>query len=175
MSTQYRYKNPDGLYFVTITVQHWIDIFTRREYKDIVVESLEYCQKEKGLEVFAWVIMTNHLHLIIRAKEGFLLENIVRDFKKFTSKAMIKAILENQCESRKEWLLRGFQTEKGYSFWQVGNHQIELWTGAVIDEKLEYIHRNPVNSGFVFRAEDYLYSSAVDYAGEKGLLKITKL
>ena len=175
MSTQYRYENPKGLYFVTQTVQHWIDIFTRREYKDIIVESLDFCQKEKGLEIFAWVIMTNHLHLIIKAKEGFLLENIIRDFKKFTSKAIIKLILENPQESRKEWLLRGLKTEKGYSFWQTGNHQIELWTNAVIDEKLKYIHDNPVKSGIVFHAEDYLYSSAVDYAGEKGLLDIIRI
>jgi hypothetical protein len=68
--------------------------------------------------------------------------------------------------------LRGFSTKEGNSFWQEGNHPIELWSNAVIDEKMNYIHQNPVKAGFVFRAEDYLYSSAVDYAGEKGVLEI---
>jgi REP element-mobilizing transposase RayT len=155
-----------------MTVKHWIDIFTRRDYKDIIVDSLNYCCKEKGLEIFAWVIMTNHLHLIIRAEEGYLLPNILRDFKKFTSKSILKSIIENPQESRKEWLLRGFTTKTGYQFWQVGSHPIELWNNAVIDEKLNYIHENPVRLGFVFRAEDYLYGSAVDYAGEKGLIDV---
>jgi REP element-mobilizing transposase RayT len=77
----------------------------RNEYKNILVENLAYCQKHKGLEIFAWCIMTNHVHLIVRAQEGFLLQDIFRDFKKFTSKAILKAIIENQGESRKEWLL----------------------------------------------------------------------
>jgi len=66
MSTKYKCKNEAGLYFVTMTVKHWIDVFTRRDYKDIIVESLNYCSKEKGLEIFSWVIMTNHIHLIVR-------------------------------------------------------------------------------------------------------------
>ena len=115
---------------------------------------------------------TNHVHLIIRAKEGYLLQDILRDFKKFTSKAIIKAIEENPVESRKEWLLKQFKTEKGYSFWRGDNKPIELWSNAVIDQKLNYIHQNPVEEGLVFRAEDYRYSSACDYAGEDGMLDI---
>ena len=172
MSTKYKFRNPQGLYFATLTVRHWIDIFTRREYNDIIVESLDFCSKNKGLEIFAWVIMTNHLHLIVRAKEGFLLQNILRDFKKHTAKTILNAIYENPQESRKEWLLRGFKTNEGNMFWQDGNHPIELQTNEVTIEKLNYIHRNPVKAGFVSREQDFLYSSAADYAGEKGILKI---
>ena len=101
--------------------------------------------------------------------------DILRDFKKFSSKQIIKSIENNLQESRKEWLLRVFKTETGYQFWQVGSHSIELWSSAVIDEKLNYLHQNPVTSGFVSRAENYLYSSAVDYAGEKGLVNVVLL
>ena len=172
MSTKYKFNNPQGLYFVTLTVRHWIDVFTRTEYRDIIVQNLDFCRQNKGLEVFAWVIMTNHLHLIVRAKEGYLLQDILRDFKKHTSKAILNAIHENPQESRKEWLLRGFKTTDGNMFWQEGNHPIELVTNEVIIEKLDYIHKNPVKAGFVFREQDFLYSSAADYAGEKGLLEI---
>ena len=172
MSTKYKIRNIQGLYFVTLTVRHWIDVFTRNEYKNIITENLDFCRKNKGLEIYAWVIMTNHIHLIIRAKDGCILQDILRDFKKFTSKAIIQAISENPIESRKEWLLRGFKTDSGNRFWQEGNHPIELWTNEVIDEKMNYIHNNPVKAGFVYREQDFLYSSAADYAGENRILEI---
>ena len=172
MSRKYKFHNTEGLYFITLTVQGWVDVFTRSEYKDILVENLAFCQDEKGLEIFAWCIMTNHAHLIVRAKEGYLLQDIFRDYKKFTSKALIKSILENPVESRKEWLLNQFKTKDGNSLWIADNHPIELWSNEVIDQKLYYIHQNPVEEGLVFRAEDYRYSSACDYAGENGLLDI---
>ena len=95
MSTKYKFHNPDGLYFVSFAVKDWIDAFTRNEYKNILIESLDFCQKQKGLEVFAWCVMSNHVHLIIRAQEGFLLQNILRDFKRHTSKKVVEAIKEN--------------------------------------------------------------------------------
>ena len=172
MSRKYKFHNPDGVYFVSFAVQGWVDVFTRNEYKDILIENLKYCQKHKGLEIFAWCIMTNHLHLMVRAEEGYLLQDILRDYKKFTSKAIVKAISENYRESRKEWLLEQFKTEQGYRFWRADNKPIELWSNSVIDQKIDYIHQNPVEDGLVFRAEDYVYSSATDYAGEKGLLGV---
>jgi hypothetical protein len=110
--------------------------------------------------------------LIARAAEGHTLPEILRDFKKFTSKAVLKAIAENDRESRKEWLLAHFRTKEGNRFWRADNKPIELWSNAVIDQKLNYIHQNPVEEGLVFNAEDYVYSSATDYAGKQGLLDI---
>ena len=172
MSRKYKFHDPDGVYFVSFAVQGWVDVFTRNEYKNILVENLAYCQKHKGLEIFAWSIMTNHVHLIVRAQECFLLQDIFRDFKKYTSKAILKAIIENQGESRKEWLLTQFKTPDGFRFWGTDNHPLELWSNAVIDQKLDYIHQDPVEAGLVFRAEHYMYSSATDYAGEKRMLEI---
>ena len=172
MSRRYKFHNPDGVYFITSSVEGWTDVFTRNEYKDILIDNLKYCQQHKGLEIFAWCIMTNHLHLIASAQVGFLLQDIFRDFKKYTSKAIIKAIKENIQESKKDVLLQQFMTPEGIRFWQKGNHPIELWSNAVINQKLQYIHQNPVESGIVFRAEDYMYSSAYDYAGGKGMLDI---
>jgi REP element-mobilizing transposase RayT len=172
MSRKYKFLNPEGVYFVSFAVQNWVDVFTRYEYKNILVENLDYCIKNKGLELFAWCIMTSHVHLVIRAKDGFKLPDILRDFKKFTSKAITQAINENIQESRKEWLLEQFKTPEGFRFWRGDNKPIELWSNKVIDQKIDYIHQNPVEEGIVFRAEDYLYSSAADYAGENGLLDV---
>ena len=158
----------------------WIDVFTRREYKDILVESIKYCQQKKGLELFAWCIMSNHVHMIIAAKAGFQLPDIMRDLKKYTSKQILKAIEENPEESRKEWMLAIFKNagnynsnNENYQFWQQHNKPIEVYSTKVILQKLDYLHNNPVEAGYVEYPEEYLYSSAKDYCGDKaGLLKV---
>ncbi|NLZ94962.1 MAG: transposase [Bacteroidales bacterium] len=178
MSRSYKFHNPEGLYFVSFAVVEWLDVFTQNLYKDILVESLSFCQQNKGMEIVAWCIMTDHVHLIFRSIKEQRPELLLGDFKRFTSKAIIKTIKENPQESRKDFLLEHFRKAakqssnvKNYQFWQHDNKPIELWSNSVIQEKIDYIHQNPVEEELVFRPEDYLYSSAVDYAGEKGLLK----
>jgi REP element-mobilizing transposase RayT len=129
------------------------------------------------MEIFAWCIMTNHVHLVFRSVEGQNPELLLGDFKYFTSQNIVKSIKENPRESRKEYLLEIFKKAaenssnvKHYQFWRHDNKPIELWSNKVIDEKINYVHQNPVEAGLVFRAEDYRYSSAVDYSGEKGML-----
>jgi len=177
MSRNYKFYDPDGVYFVSFAVIEWLDVFTRNEYKNILVENLEYCQNHKGLEIFAWCIMTNHVHLIFRSAGDQKPELLLGDYKRFTSKAIVNAIIDNPKESRKDFLLEQFlkagsksSNVNKYQFWRHDNNPIELWSNKVIDEKISYIHQNPVEEGLVFRPEDYLYSSAVDYAGEKGIL-----
>ncbi|WP_340114082.1 REP-associated tyrosine transposase [Maribellus mangrovi] len=175
MSRKYKFHNPTGVYFVSFAVEGWVDVFTRNEYKNILVDNLKYCQKNKGLEIFAWCILSNHFHLVIRAKEDSTLPNILRDYKKYTNKAIKRAITENIKENRKERLLKQFERSEGFRFWRADNKPIELWSNAVIDQKIDYIHQNPVEAGLVFKAEDYVYSSAIDYAGEDGLLDVIVL
>lgn len=177
MSRSYKFHNPEGVYFVSFAVVEWLDVFTRIEYKKILLESLRYCQQNKGMEIFAWCIMSNHVHLIFRSSTKQKPELLLGDFKRFTSKAIVKAISENPKENRKEILLDQFKKAgskssnvKVFQFWRHDNRPIELWSNKVIDEKINYIHQNPVEKGLVFRAEDYLFSSAADYAGEQGLL-----
>lgn len=177
MSRNYKFNNPEGVYFVSFAVVEWLDVFTRNAYKDIAIESLAYCQKNKGMEIFAWCIMTNHVHLIFRSIQGLKAELLLGDFKRFTSKGIVAAIKDNARESRKEWLLEQFKKAAAktsnvskYQFWRHDNKPIELWSNKVIDEKINYIHNNPVEEGLVFHPEDYVYSSARDYSGEMGVL-----
>lgn len=178
-TTSYRIKDENGLYFLTFSTVEWIDVFTSKKYRDIIVESLAYCISEKGLELCSWVIMSNHIHLVARAKEGYKLTAILRDMKKFTSKRIVEEIKESS-ESRRDWLLLVMKNvaaqnskQQNYQLWRNDNHPIILYSNAVIKQKVYYIHQNPVVSGLVFKAEDYVYSSAVDYSGERGLLPIT--
>jgi len=170
------------LQFITTTVIDWLDVFTRPVYKHIVVESLRYCQEHKGLNIYAWVLMTNHLHLIADGAASNTLGDIMRDFKKFTSKGVVKAIQENQQESRKEWLLdrcwfRGANDNKitNFKLWQDGYYAESLHSYDFCRQKLEYIHNNPVRQEIVQRPEEYLYSSARDYCGARGLLNVALL
>lgn len=109
MSRNYKFHNPIGVYFVSFALVEWIDVFTRNEYKDILLENLRYCQQEKGMEIYVWCIMSNHVHLIFSSVKEAKPELILGSFKRFTSKAIVSAIKENPQESRKEWLLKQFE------------------------------------------------------------------
>lgn len=124
--------------------------------------------------------MPSHLHMII-SSEGASLSAIMRDLKKYTSKSIVKE-LELINESRKEWLLKAFSQSgrelkrvTNYKVWQDGNQPKEIETNEFLNQKLEYIHMNPVESEIVSEPEEYLYSSARDYCGVKGLLEVVLL
>ena len=177
----YTIRDQNTTHFLTFTVCGWIDLFTRKVYKDILVDSFRYCQKEKGLILNAYVIISNHLHLIARAKQGCILSDIIRDFKKFTHRQMIK-IIESDIESRRLWMLHQFtyyasrhSKNENYQIWTNDNHPEECTGKDFTDKKLLYTHENPVRAGIVAKAEDYLYSSASNYAGLGGFLNVELL
>ena len=166
-------------YFLTMTVVNWVDVFTRPVYKHIIIDALKYNQENKGLIIYAWCLMSNHLHLIAEADEKHNLSDILRDFKKFTSKAIVKEIGENLQESRKKWMLSEFEFAgryksniKHYKFWQDGNEAKEIHSNSFLEQKLDYIHENPVKAELVENGHEYLYSSAKNYAGEVGLIDV---
>ena len=181
MGTAYQIHDQNALYFLTFQVVGWADVFSRRIYRDIVLDSFDFCRKNKGFELFAYVIMTNHIHVIMRSRNGKL-SDLVRDFKKYTSKHILKEINYNPKESRKEWLEMIFHYHAKFNkragekqLWTHENHAVELSTNEMMDSRLDYIHNNPVRAGFVAQAEDYLYSSARNYADMESLIEIDKI
>ncbi|MBL7943797.1 MAG: transposase [Flavobacteriales bacterium] len=157
-----------------------MDVFTRPLYKDLFVDSLNYCICHKGLKVYSWVLMTNHAHLVI-GTEGEKMEFILRDLKKFTATRIFELISNGGFESR-DWIRPMMEFEgrknpnnKVFQFWQHTNHPIELWKDEMIIQRINYIHQNPVRAGFVSKAEDWLYGSAKDYIGERGLVTVEVL
>ena len=168
----------DKTYFMTMTIVNWIDLFTRVNQKELIVDSLKFCQENKGLNIFGWCLMPSHLHLIANTNFPFELHDVVRDFKRHTSKHAI-LLIENEAESRREWLLDRFSLagklhpkNKSYKVWQDKNHAIELYTGKVTWQKLKYIHQNPVADKTVYMEQDYLFSSARNYYGLPNLLEV---
>jgi len=179
MSEKFKIYDQTEPYFVTFTVVKWVDVFTRNNYRDIIIDSLKFCQKKKGLIIYSYCIMTNHLHLVKGTKSGFRLENTIRDFRGFTSKKLKEEIELNPLESRKDWMLALFRYEgkrrasnEGFQLWKRNYHPIELDNHKLFEQKVEYIHRNPVKAGFVSEPEHYMYSSAVNYFGRTGILDV---
>lgn len=172
MAYIYRIYNQQGVYFITCTITQWVDVFTRKDYADIIVGSLKYCRAEKGLEIFAWVIMSNHIHLIISCKDGYQLSDILRDFKKYTASQVVNAIEQTPRESRKNWLLWLLKKDGAITFWQNDNHAEEITSESFFKTKLDYIHNNPVRAGMVYKEEEYPYSSARAYYGGDALIEL---
>ena len=181
MSRKYKFTDNSKLYFTSFAVTNWIDLFIRNEYKEILIEAIKYCQREKDLELYGWCIMTSHVHLIIGTK-GNALSNIMRDLKRHSSEELHTAIMNNSLESRREWILwmmeraaKKNSARSRFQLWQPESHPIELLNNNVANQKLDYTHYNPVEAGFVNDPEEWKYSSAIDYNGGKGLLEIIPL
>ena len=178
MSRKYKFGDNDKLYFISFSVVYWIDVFIRNEYKQVLLESWRYCQANKGLEIYGWCIMTSHVHMII-GTNGKALHKIVSEMKSFTSTSLRKAISTHPGESRKEWMTwmmqKAGQTNSNnndWQCWQQHNHPLEILNETMFYQKLGYIHRNPVEAGFVKNEEDWLYSSAGDFYNKKGLIEL---
>lgn len=173
----YKIRNQAAIHFLTFTIVGWIDVFSRKRYRDIIIESLKYCRKEKGLRLHAYVIMSNHIHFIWSSADNNL-SGLIRDFKRHTSKR-ITASIQEEPESRRDWLLYMFrfhanQTNQNELFrvWSGDNHPEEIHSAAFFATKMNYIHQNPVRSGLVAQSANYVYSSAADYENKNGLIEI---
>ena len=178
MSRKYKFYDQSKLYFVSYATVGWVDVFVRQQYCEVVLQSLQYCIDNKGLEVYAWCIMSSHVHLIIGSK-GDKLEDIMRDHKRHCSETLRKSINENIQESRKEWMMQLFEhagkengNNRGFQFWQQNNQPIGLITADMLYDRLNYLHMNSVAARFVSNPEDWNWSSAVDYyTNRKGKLE----
>lgn len=152
----------------------WIDVFIRREYQEILIDSLIYCQKNKNLKLYCYCIMPNHVHFITYSENNEF-SGTLRDMKSFTAKQLLKAISENPQESRKEWMLHQFKyygkispQKQDFQFWKHDNHPFFLYSNNMIQQKVDYIHFNPVEAGFVNLPEEWRMSSA----NENGPIKL---
>ena len=188
MSTKYKFTDKAATYFTTSTIVGWIDIFTRDLYRDILLDSFRFCQKNQGLQMHAWVLMTNHFHLIYSCAVNYDPAIVLKNIKSYTALKIIDAIIRNPGESRKECLPAGEagiletfrqygeakKSNHQYQFWQHENHPILLDNAGMLEQRTTYLHENPVRAGFVELAEHWKYSSATDYyaKNKKGLLEI---
>ena len=178
MSRKHKVHSLVNPYFITMTIESWIPIFNNPNILNIAIASIIHCQSEKGLEIYAYCIMPSHIHMVCRATKESLLSYIIRDFKKFTSKKITKYLNDN-ADTRNLHILAVFSSQRNkkksdqnYSVWQEGFQPIELTSNYFIDQKINYIHANPVTAGFVKRPQDYKLSSARNYAEMESLIEV---
>lgn len=176
---RYKIIDDDGIYFTTHTVVEWLPIFREKKYFEIIVQSLKYCQDNKGLCIFGYVVMLTHFHLMAQTKEGVTFQDVMRDMKKFTSKQ-----ISNQLEKDGQGLSlyvfkKAAEQEKGkrkYKVWQDEYHPQIIYTNNVCRQKLQYMHDNPVHKWFVRMPECWRYSSARNYIlGDDSVLSIERI
>ena len=175
----YKIRDQNAVHFITFCIVEWVDVFSRVDYRHIFLDNIRHSQRDSGLSLHAWVLMTNHFHGVMSAKDGQQLSDILRDLKKYSSVHILTAIERNERESRQDWMLEIFERagransrNTKYQFWIQDNHPKECFGREFTEQKINYIHQNPVRAEIVSKPEDYLYSSALDYAGSKGLLHI---
>ena len=175
MRTRYKIFDQAPPYFLTHTIVSWVPVFTRRPYFDLIIETLRYCRENKGLKLFAWVILDNHMHMLAASDQ---LSKTMKEFKSFTAREIIKLAQAGD----RDWLLAQFKFYKTphkanshYQVWQEGYHPQMVTTEDMLRQKIEYLHYNPVKAGLADKAEDWPYSSARNYLGLRGLLEIDAL
>ena len=175
----YKIRNQNAVHFITFAVVEWVDVFTRQQYRDIFLEKVRATQKDSGLLLHSWVLMFNHFHGIMSARQSFELSKILGELKRSSSIEIMKSIELSETESRREWMLEIFDRAGSANsrnskrqFWQQDNRPKECFSREFTEQKINYIHQNPVRAGIVDTPEYYLYSSARDYAGQRGLLHI---
>ena len=174
MRSSYKIFSSETPYFLTATIVNWISIFTKQRYFQIIIDALEFSRKTKNLKVLAFVILDNHIHLILQHPE---LAKVFKEFKQFTARKIIKTLNNDN----NEWMLnelsfwkKKHKTNSNFQVWQESSHPQEIFAEDVFLQKLEYIHNNPIKRGFVRKPEYWKFSSAINYieGNEKGEIEI---
>ncbi len=169
--SRYRFWEPDQPHFMTCTVLHWIPVFTRPETMDIVLDSLRFLSKE-GLKVHAYVILENHLHLVAQSPQ---LDRDMARFKSYTAKGILAVLRQAGARTILDQLAfyrKAHKQDRTFQLWQEGVHPEMIMGDAMMRTKIDYIHNNPVERGFVDAPEHWRYSSARNYEGLSGLMDV---
>jgi len=170
--TRYKIYNDQQPHFLTLTVVEWIPLFANPDIATIIFQSLRFVKRERGMILYAYVIMEHHLHLIASAPE---LAKTMKEFKSFTARTIIDYLEERNSipllsKLKKAKLLH--KKESDYQLWQEGNHPEEICSEQMLIQKIKYIHNNPVRRGYVEEAKHWRYSSARNYEGMEGVLEV---
>jgi putative transposase len=168
-----RYKITDSQqpHFVTLTVLHWIPVFTRPNTVDILLDTLRFIGNE-GLKVYAYVVLENYCHFVLQSDA---LDRDIGRFKSWAARQLIQYLAKNNVRQILEQLAfykKAHKDDRAYQFWQEGVHPKLIQSDEMMRQKIDYIHHNPVKRGYVDQAEHWRYSSARNYSGKEGLLEV---
>ena len=171
--SRYHFTDPALPHFVTLTVLHWIPVFTRPATVDIVLNSLRHLQTET-LKIYAWVILENHLHMVAQSQN--LPKDLMR-FKSHTAQQLIQYLEAHKIKpilDQLKFYKKAHKSDRTYQFWQEGSHPEWIQNTEMLKQKVDYIHNNPVKRGYVDLPEHWRYSSARSYLNKEGLIEVCK-
>lgn len=171
--SRYRFDTDGSPHFVTDTVVGWLPVFMRPDCVQIVLNSLTFLQKEERLTLFAWVVMENHLHLIVSGKR---VAKEVGHFKSYTARLILdrlQSLGEHTILRQLKAEKADFKSDRDFQFWQEGSHPQKIETEEMMWQKIEYIHMNTVRRGYINDPLHWRYSSARSYARQEGLIPVT--
>ena len=166
---------PTHPHFLTCTILHWLPIFTNQDSVQIAIDSLAYLQKSDNLTIFSYVILENYLHLVAKSDD---IAKSMQKFKAYTAYELLELLKrKNATILLKQFAFhkKAHKTKSTYQIWEEGFHPKLIQSEAMMFEKINYIHQNPVKRGYIEEAEYWRYSSAKDYKGIEGLLKVERL
>jgi len=170
--SRYVITEPNQAHFMTCTVMEWLAVFTRPEMVQIILNSWQHQREHEGLKLYGYVILENHLHYIAQAPR---LDKCVSSFKSFTARLLLDELQKKGAKrmlDRLRFSKRAHKVDREFQFWQEGVHAEMILNEEMMREKLRYIHENPLQRGYVDKAEHWRYSSAGYYEGLEGLIDI---
>lgn len=170
--SRYVITEPEKPHFLTCTVMEWLPVFTHPGTVQILLDSWTYLRTNNGLRLYGYVVLENHLHFIAHAQR---LDECVSRFKSYTARRIIDHLRQHHADRllhRLRFARRAHKADREYQFWQEGFHAELVFSDAMMRQKPDYIHNNPVKRGYVDRAEHWRYSSAPNYAGQEGIIAI---
>ena len=173
--SRYKVYEPTHPHFITCTVLHWIPLFTRIESVEIILESFRHLQKYDNFKLFAYVILENHLHMIASSDD---ISQSIKRFKSYTAKALLELLQTNRVQTILDQLAfykKAHKTETTYQIWQEGSAFKLIQSEAMMRERIDYIHNNPLKRGYVDEATHWRYSSARNYEGKEGLIDVERI
>lgn len=172
--SSYKVFETEYPYLVTCSIVNWLPLFSIPATVQIILDSLEFHQQQRGLTLYAYVVMENHLHLVCQSDQ---LPQNMRTFKSYTARQIIDLLKKNgnsfYLNKLKQQKL-GHHRDSEFQLWQEGYHPKQIIGDDMLIQKIEYVHNNPIKRGYVDNPEDWRYSSAADYYGQKGVIPITK-
>jgi len=173
--SRYKIYEPTHPHFITLTVLHWIPLFTRPESVEILINSFKHLQQSDNLKIYSFVILENHLHLVASSDN---IATTIKKFKSFTAKELLKLLQKNNITTVLEQLAfykKAHKKETTYQVWQEGMQPKLIQDEKIMIQKIEYIHNNPVKRGYVDEAQHWRYSSARVYEGSEGMIECEKI
>lgn len=153
------------LQFFTATIYKWNHLLKEDKVKDIIINSLKFLVNDNRMIVYAFVIMSNHIHIIWRIKQPHLIKNVQRDFLKYTAQQIKFYLQQNDTTLLATCKVNHY--DRQYMIWKTDSLIVDLYTEKVFNQKMNYIHNNPVVAGLCQLPEAYKYSSASYYLTNK--------